>query len=542
MDQGASHRDEIIGFLSRVQRRVAWNRGLNDLARAAGLSLIVILVIQFLGRISWLEVVPWRLLGVLSLLALGMGIAWRLIRREGLTRSADLADRRGDLKDLLKTAYWFVRGPAETNPSSWVDLLVHRAAATAGGLDPARLIPTVLPKRFLLADGLLFSMVIVFWIASGAPSRPEQRRLVPASLTTSNEEELSQIQEQLVGADGSDARRAIDETFRRLKEGETSLSVALWELQEAEHRLSEGDLDLNALFEALDDLARDLRVASSLDPLASALEARRFDDAAERLNTLAEEISAKPSPTNLDSIREGLKRAARNDHAGLEELSKNLDEAADALQSKQAADSRQALGKAAEAARSLGDRLDARQGLNEARSQLADLRRSLAQRLPLPPPEGQPPSQPGAATATDASSEAGGLAMPGGDVQSRGPDLDGSTRRDDLDAGPAGHASGPSTGGDSLEGEPTSLEVQLEIEMLRRQEARQHPVPEEIFEKPSRQQDSLLEYREASQPSAYADQDVMTGESIPWRHRSTVKRYFLTLQAASHDYRTRKKN
>jgi hypothetical protein len=123
------------------------------------------------------------------------------------------------------------------------------------------------------------------------------------------------------------------------------------------------------------------------------------------------------------------------------------------------------------------------------------------------------------------------MAMPGGDVQLQMGGGAAPDPTDVLDAGPGGHSTGPSQGEDNIPGESTRLEVQLEIEMLAVEEDPERTLPEDIFDKESRQEHSLVDYREASPRSDYADEAVMNQERIPWRYRNLLKNYFLALSS-----------
>ena len=65
-----------------------------------------------------------------------------------------------------------------------------------------------------------------------------------------------------------------------------------------------------------------------------------------------------------------------------------------------------------------------------------------------------------------------------------------------VDAGPAGETTGPGgPGGDQVLGEATTLDVQLDMEILTAEE-KDEPVPEEIFERLSREEKSTLNYED----------------------------------------------
>ena len=102
-----------------------------------------------------------------------------------------------------------------------------------------------------------------------------------------------------------------------------------------------------------------------------------------------------------------------------------------------------------------------------------------------------------------------------------------------MDAGPAGDTTGPGgPGEEQVFGEATSLEVQLEMEILSPEEDAE-PVPEEIFERLSREEKSTLNYEDVRQPGSYAEESAMQRDGVPWQYRALVKRYFLSILTQS---------
>ena len=54
--------------------------------------------------------------------------------------------------------------------------------------------------------------------------------------------------------------------------------------------------------------------------------------------------------------------------------------------------------------------------------------------------------------------------------------------------------------------------------------------PEDLFQEASRQQISIVQYRDVRTPSQYSQGSALNAERIPWRYRSLVKRYFLAIR------------
>src|SRR5690242_8687455 len=120
-----SDRDLIIGLLKRVERRKRANRIFRSVAAGVCISLLVPITFKlidlfnpFRGRTVVFVLATW---GVLSIAY----FIWRLRGRETLEDVAARLDHQAELHDQIKTAYWFIRHPAE---SPWVDAQIRRAA------------------------------------------------------------------------------------------------------------------------------------------------------------------------------------------------------------------------------------------------------------------------------------------------------------------------------------------------------------------------------------------------------------------------------
>ena len=99
--------------------------------------------------------------------------------------------------------------------------------------------------------------------------------------------------------------------------------------------------------------------------------------------------------------------------------------------------------------------------------------------------------------------------------------------------GPAGHATSEAIEGAEMQlGAATTLEVQLEMELVAEEEEgpEEEPDPEDIFQEASRQETARVEYRNVRGPQIYAEGSALSVERIPWRYRNLVKRYFLAIR------------
>jgi hypothetical protein len=90
------------------------------------------------------------LFAMLALVVLGVG-ALRLVRTTTLGQAAGAIDVRADLKDELKSAYWFVE---QRRFDPGVERLLNRAADTAQRVDAGALFPFRLPTSWIGASAL----------------------------------------------------------------------------------------------------------------------------------------------------------------------------------------------------------------------------------------------------------------------------------------------------------------------------------------------------------------------------------------------------
>ncbi|MFW6198615.1 MAG: hypothetical protein ACOC5E_02205, partial [Acidobacteriota bacterium] len=143
-------------------------------------------------------------------------------------------------------------------------------------------------------------------------------------------------------------------------------------------------------------------------------------------------------------------------------------------------------------------------------------------------PEPSASQQPGAGE----PAEEQGAMLPGGDevfLQEGGEDLQRSGEAEEE----MGHATRKGGGEEELEGDesPTTLQVQLQREILALPEDAASPQDEEDTEQRlTRAERSLLELQEIDPGAEFGRQEMLSGEPIPWRHRSLVLDYFRALR------------
>lgn len=148
-----------------------------------------------------------------------------------------------------------------------------------------------------------------------------------------------------------------------------------------------------------------------------------------------------------------------------------------------------------------------------------------------PEPDPNASQQPGEGEQAD---EAESM-LPGGEevfLQEGGEDME----QAEMSEEEMGHATREGGGEEQLEeGEATTLEVQLQQEMLElAEEQLPPPDPEETEEEKeeltTKMERSFLEFENMPPTEQFAIQELLQAESIPWRYRQLVLKYFRTLR------------
>ena len=157
-------REILLLRLAEFARRIQSNRRLRDLGwMACGMFGLLTLHEILKAVIGPAKVVtalaPLPVVACIAVLAV---YGWRLSRQVPLGRAASEADVRADLKDELKSAYWFVRNES---PTPFVELLLRRAAQTAQRIDSREMFPVVFPSSLRTALAIAMAAVALAWIS-----------------------------------------------------------------------------------------------------------------------------------------------------------------------------------------------------------------------------------------------------------------------------------------------------------------------------------------------------------------------------------------
>jgi hypothetical protein len=506
---------QILGFLARVDRRLRVNEAIEGLTLGIWGFCAVLVLARLFG--VWENPTP----RVALLLIYGAGLAgfviWSFTRRKGLAAPARVADDRSDSKDSLVSSLDFIGLPERTR---WMDFQIRRTAALSADLSPTEIAPTVLPKPLYYASGLALGLAALLswnpawlqdvdattWFTSGGPLAADAESPEGAELLPQQEERLQDIDEAL-------------ESLRK----ELEMPESLRDLEAAKEALAASRLEMEQLATDLENLGTELESTAALGDLAEAMKSKDAQKAAELLRSLAEKLKKAQTSEELQALMDSLKDA-NVQQADLAELLERLEEAQASMDQEALAEMAQALQDAANQLDSMSEQMAADQALETMGEEMQSLQAAMGQQQAAGEQQPGQQQQAGGQATQSAGMMSSQLQMAQfqGDPSSAVP----------VDAGPAGDATGPGGGEEPVLGEATTLDVQLEMELLKTEE-RDEPIPEEIFERLSRQEKSTLNYEALSQRGSYAEDSALEHESIPWLYRSLVKQYFLSIVSKS---------
>ncbi len=504
--------NRILGFLGRVDRRLRLNEALAGLALGLwGLSGLLLLL-RLLG--VWERSAPRTALLLIYGLALLGFVVWSVTRRKGLGTPARVADARSDSKDALRSSLDFIQLPERTR---WMDFQIHRTADLVPGLSAAEIAPAVLPRPLYYAAGLALGLAALLslnpvwlremdattWFSPSGPLTAE---------ATSQEETGALPEEEL-------RLEELDQALEALRQRELDMPETLRDLQAAKEALAASRLEMEQLEMDLENLGAELESTPALAELAEAMKSKDAQKAAELLRSLAEKLKNAQTSEELQALLESLKDA-NVQQGDLADLLERLEKAQANMSPESLAEMAQALSDAANQLESMNEQMAADQALDAMGEEMQSLEAAMGQQQAAGKQQPSQQQQAGGQATQSAGMMSSQLQMAQfqGDPSSAVP----------VDAGPAGDATGPGGGEQPVLGEATTLDVQLEMELLKTEE-RDEPVPEEIFERLSRQEKSTLNYEALSPRGSYAEDSALGHESIPWLYRSLVRQYFLSI-------------
>ena len=526
----ATERSTITAILKRIDLKVRFNQTLLHLSVASCLVLGALVFIELAPRLVPVNMPPGSVIVGAGSAAFLAFLLWSQLGGRQLGRAAGVADTRAGLNDEIKSAYWFMR---QDDSSPWIDFLVGRAAATARRLNPRGLVPVAIPKLF----GITLALFGLLQVLALVPSDGPLLTFAVASDSIRFERALGTYAEEIRDLIDGEGEELLDEealallelALEELEAEDTSIDELLRDLREAQDVLDEGNLEMTATRDALDELGKEFSGSSELVDFVNALRNQDLTDAADRLRDLAERL-ADLDGIDLADLAELLQEASNLDEPVIEELLAALQEAADAISDDRIPGAQEALNEAADAIDQITDRQARQQASNEAAERAQALQEALA-RQPMSA-EGQTqmaqgrsgePQQANASTAalSSAVNRSEGEQPPG------------------TESGPAGNATGDPSGAPLELGASTTLEARLALEVIdgtapEFPDEERELDPEDLFQEASRQQGSIVQYRDVRPPSQYSQGSALNAERIPWQYRSLVKKYFLAIRPAPH--------
>ena len=515
-------RDPIVRFLTLVDRRLRTNDAIAGLTKGLWGLVGLLLLTKLFGL--WDRPIARMVLLAAYALALVGFVAWLYLREGGLSRSAAFADARADLKDALTSAWAFLGLPERT---AWMDFQIQRTARSAGALDASDVAPGVFPPSLPWATGLgVVLLGLLFWNPAWIRGLD-----APTLWPVRSEEEVltaEAFEEDEVAAEAAEQQlQELESALQRLRQQDLELTESLRGLEESQDALAARRAEMEQLAMDLERVGDELSTMPELSELAQALNAQDAEKAAQLLRELAERLSESPSSEELQALLEALQNA-NVQQGDLASLMESLENAATSPDPRSLAEMAQMLEQAASQLESMGDQQMSPQQLDSMGQETQSLEASLGEQQAGQQQMGQQQQQQqqgGQATqsASGMMSTQLQMAQMQGDPSSAVP----------VDAGPAGDATGPGGGDEQVFGEATTLDVQLEMEVLKTEAEREEPVPEEVFERLSREEKSTLSYESVRRRDGYAEESALSREQVPWPYRSLVKRYFLSILSSS---------
>src|SRR5262245_61721893 len=106
-----SDQEIILASLRRVDRRIRTNRLLHELTLGAALFLVIPLLLKIWDLFEPLRAVTIGIIVGIWVLLFSAYVVWRFLQRGTLGEAAASADKKADLQDELKTAFWFINNP-----------------------------------------------------------------------------------------------------------------------------------------------------------------------------------------------------------------------------------------------------------------------------------------------------------------------------------------------------------------------------------------------------------------------------------------------
>ena len=508
----------IIGVLHALGRRLWINRAIREAAFALCVILFCLICFKLIEPALDANVPSTGTVVRIALLAAFAAITVEVARRcahgVSMQQAAAQADARAQLKDELKSAHWFL---SEMESSPFAQLQVHRAAATAAGLDLAMLAPRTLPFNAFAAGALGLLLAALMWMTpqlsrswdssheagAAAPGEPADLRLLLKDAPHSAEVEK------------------LDLALGKLQQTDASAEEKRRALADARDAIDQANMEASAAREGLARLAEALKSNPKFEAVAQALNQGRVDEALELMRKLKADASGAredkaSEPADSGSAQEGT-------------IGQALESAGRDLESRNTVINQDAINRVSKAIEKANESLEAQNRVNSVKRRMEDNLIATSQRSQLT--ASQFDNRTNAPNPTP-SPETGSSNVRGGTLF-RQAAIAREENDNARDGSQTGDASGESVALPLQGAAARRLDAQLKLEMLlHNDDAGEEPNgkgDQGWFYSASREQKSILQTGNVRARASYDREDAINHDRVPVRQKNIVKNYFLNL-------------
>jgi len=302
-----SDREVIIQLLRTVEWRIRANRLFHELTVGVSVVLAALILFKIWDLYSPFQAVTIGAVTVILAVLFAAFAVGRIRVKGTLEQAAALIDRKADLRDEIKTAFWFLNNPRS---SVWIDQQIQRAAKSARNVDVQRAYPNLIPRTSYIAA----ATVLLFGALNFIPTPLNHNWLMLQAAAPDNRTAKP-------AADMPLDREAILKTLKEVAERLRASEL----LGETADDLAQGDVaaaanDLRTLAEQIGDATSD-QIAEAKAAFAAAAATKK--DKAE-LEPALQEMAQTSETAEDEGIYEEMMETAQ----ALQELAEKLQTAA----------------------------------------------------------------------------------------------------------------------------------------------------------------------------------------------------------------------
>lgn len=313
-----SEQETLLTALSRIAQRARRNELTRLLVNILCWILATLLVYQILHAFTpRLDASASSWTGGFAVAAAlcGIGYAiWAARRRSpNLARAAGLADERAELKDELKSAYWFAE---QRMNSALVGLQLHRAAERARQLDAAKVVPVTVPRSVAWVIALSVLLGATVWLAPRIAHTVAQRKLetqrVQALAQARQQQKVRDLLPAPKLAEGEPDQKLNEAAQASAKPGAAPKSQAA-AAAPAAPALAKETPDIAAAWRKLDRASASVEVAENSSALGKAIEEHNARKTVEMLHQLAKAQVVSEDDLDQKALNEAAERVRRGE-------------------------------------------------------------------------------------------------------------------------------------------------------------------------------------------------------------------------------------